>query len=218
MALRLSQIPGRQEYLNKPDWTRSGPRGYSCVMYQWVALFRGINVGGHNRLPMQDLVASLAGQGCEDIATYIQSGNVVFCHREPDAQKLSRSISEQISKDFGISPNVFLMSADELADCAARNPFKKAEAKPRSLHVSFLSDNAANAEIDALEALRSDGEEFRLIDKVFYLHAPNGIGRSKLAAKAEKLLGVTITARNWRTVSKLLEMAREQQGSAVTDP
>jgi len=187
-------------------------------MHQWVALFRGINVGGHHRLPMKDLAASLAGQGCKDVATYIQSGNVVFLHREPDPQKLTRSISQQISKDFGFSPDVFLMSVDELADCAARNPFKEAEAKPKSLHVSFLSDIAANADIKALEALRSNGEEFRLTDKTLYLHAPNGIGRSKLAAKAEKLLGVSTTARNWRTVSKLLDMAREQQGPAVAGP
>ena len=187
-------------------------------MPQWIALFRGINVGGHHRLPMQDLSALLAGQGCEDVATYIQSGNVVFRHRETDAKKLSQNICRQIDNQFGFSPDIFLMSVDELADSATRNPFEAAVENPKSLHVSFLSDVAVNADIEGLEALRADGEDYRLIGKVFYLHAPNGIGRSKLAAKTEKLLGVTATARNWRTVSKLLEMALESEGPAEASP
>ena len=187
-------------------------------MHHWVALFRGINVGGHHRLPMKDLVALMAALGCEDVATYIQSGNVVFNHCEPDARKLSRRISRQVNSEFGFSPDVFLMSVGELAECAAQNPFKSAEANPKTLHVSFLADEAVNADIESLEALCSGGEDFRLTGKVFYLLAPNGIGRSRLAAKAGKLLGVSSTSRNWRTVSELLDMARKQQGPAEANP
>ncbi len=94
---------------------------------------------------------------------------------------------------------------------AAANPFPQAVDDPKSLHFFFLADTASNPDLDSLEKLRARSERFELIQKVFYLHAPNGIGRSKLAASAERLIGVPATARNWRSIRKIVEMAREIQ-------
>jgi uncharacterized protein (DUF1697 family) len=185
-------------------------------MKQWVALFRGINVGGRNLLPMKGLAELLAGQGCVDVVTYIQSGNVVFWHHDVNPQKLAHKISTQIEKDFGFSPEVYLLSAEDLAKCVAHNPFKQAEQDHKTLHLSFLFAEADNADIAGLKALRVGDEDFKLTKSVYYLYAPNGIGRSKLAAKTDKLLGVSTTSRNWRTVNKLLDMAQKQSEPAST--
>ncbi|MGI9261721.1 MAG: DUF1697 domain-containing protein [Woeseiaceae bacterium] len=176
-------------------------------MNHWVALLRGINVGGHNRLPMKDLAELLENWGCCDVSTYIQSGNVVFSHAESSAQKLARGIGARIEEQFGFAPAVHLMTVADLEECVARNPFGEAEQDHKSLHLTFLSQPAVKADIETMTALSSGGEKFELTEKVFYLFAPNGIGRSRLAAKVEKLLGVSTTARNWRTVNKLLELA-----------
>ena len=101
-----------------------------------------------------------------------------------------------------------LRHAAELAQAIAANPFPAAAAEPKSLHLYFLAQPPA-ADLVALNALKASGEAFAIVDKVFYLHTPNGFGRSKLAAGAEKRLGVQITARNWRTANKVLELAQE---------
>jgi uncharacterized protein (DUF1697 family) len=90
-----------------------------------------------------------------------------------------------------------------------KNPFPEAVTDPKALHAGFLASMPEKPNLKALESLKSDSERFRLVGKVFYLHAPEGIGRSKLAANAERLLGAPMTDRNWRTVCKIREMARE---------
>ncbi len=177
-------------------------------MPTWIALFRGINVGGRNILPMKELVRDLQSLGLEDVKTYIQSGNAVFRAAREDAAALGAEISATIEGRHGFRPHVLLLSADQLADAIASNPFPEAEAEPKTLHVSFLASLPPAPDLDALAAVKAPSERFHLTDRVFYLHAPDGIGRSKLAAKAERLLGVPITARNWRTVDKLREIAQ----------
>ena len=176
-------------------------------MTTWIAFFRGINVGGRNVLPMKTLEALLDELGCTAVRTYIQSGNVVFRHKEGQATGLSQTISQAVLNRFHFAPYVLLMTIGHLKSALAANPFTLAEETPRSLHLSFLSAVPTEADFDGLNKLKSTSEEFELIDQVFYLHAPDGIGRSKLAARAEKLLGVHATARNWRTVQKVLELA-----------
>ena len=102
---------------------------------------------------------------------------------------------------------MLILSADQLANTIEANPFPEAESEPKTLHLFFLSSVPAAADIESISERKSHSERFHLANRVFYLHAPDGIGRSKLAASAEKLLGVTVTARNWRTVQKLREMA-----------
>ncbi len=176
-----------------------------------IALLRGINVGGKNRLPMKDLVAILEGLGLRNVRTYIQSGNVVFEGGEAPGA-LSQRIGERIHEAQGFEPAVMILTCAELEAAIGENPFPDAVDDPKTLHVGFLDAAPPDPDLARLEALRADSERFRLIDQRFYLHAPDGIGRSKLSAGAEKALGVPMTGRNWRTVMKLMELARGSSG------
>jgi uncharacterized protein (DUF1697 family) len=178
-------------------------------MKTYIALFRGINVGGTNVLPMKDLVALLENIGSQNVNTYIQSGNAVFQNREEDASLLSKKIRAAIKKSHGFEPQVLLLEPEEIERVVESNPFPEAESEPKTLHVHFLASMPKNPDLGALESIKSDRERFVLKDGVFYLHAPEGIGRSKLAANAEKLLGVALTGRNWRTVCTVMEMAKQ---------
>lgn len=171
-----------------------------------IALLRGINVGGRNKLPMKELKELLKELGLVNIQTYIQSGNVVFQTNESHLEELSKKIKSAIDAQFGFEPAILLLTKEQFLENLAHNPYPEAETEPKTLHLFFLSAPAAQAEIDKLDRLKKDTERFTLTGEVFYLHAPEGIGRSKLAAQAEKALGVPVTARNWRTCLKLKEM------------
>jgi uncharacterized protein (DUF1697 family) len=173
----------------------------------WIALLRGINVGGNHMLPMKDLVALFERGGFEGVRTYIQSGNVVFRSPKGSATLLARRIGDLVLKSRGFQPKVIVLRAAELRKAAAENPFSQAEADPETLHLFFLAKVAPTPDLKSLSELKTDEEAFALKGKVFYLHAPHGVHASKVAARAERLLGVDATARNWRTVNKLLEMA-----------
>ncbi len=176
-------------------------------MNTYIALFRGINVGGTGILPMKELVALLEKLGCSAVRTYIQSGNAVFRHRAA-APGLARKIRAAVGAAKGFEPTVLLLTHDCIARAAASNPFPAGEEDPAKLHLYFLAAKPKQPDLELLERLRSSRERFALEQDVFYLHAPDGIGRSKMAAKVEKALGVPATARNWRTVQKVLELAR----------
>ena len=175
-----------------------------------MALFRGINVGGNNMLPMKDLAALLAALGLEEVRTYIQSGNVVFT-AAGTATSLAGRIGAAVERGCGFRPQLLLLRAPELARALAANPFPEAAAQPQLLHLWFLAARPGKGAEAALQALASAGERFVLRGKVLYLHAPQGIGRSKLAARAERALGVGATARNWRTCTTLLSMTRPEE-------
>ena len=178
-------------------------------MKTYIALFRGINVGGTNVLPMKDLVAQLENLGSQNVKTYIQSGNAVFQNEEEDASLLSNKIMAAIKKSHGFEPHVLLRKPAEIDRAVASNPFPEAESEPKTLHIYFLASMPKDLDLGALESIKIDRERFALEDSVFYLHAPEGIGRSKLAANIEKLLGVAITGRNWRTVRKVMAMVEQ---------
>jgi uncharacterized protein (DUF1697 family) len=172
-----------------------------------IALLRGINVGGKGTLPMKELVAILESLGCRDVKTYIQSGNAVFEHEADVASKLAGKISAAIKNKRGFAPHVLVLEAKAFKKVVSGNPFPEAVAEPKSLHVFLLESKPAKAALKSLEGLRSDSERYELCGNVFYLHAPDGVGRSKLAANVERKLGVPATSRNWRTVCTLLGMA-----------
>ena len=176
-------------------------------MKTYIALFRGINVGGKNVLPMKELVTILEDLGCRNARTYIQSGNAVFASEEA-ALWLAQGIGAAIRERCGFEPHVQLLELDDIERAIAENPFPDAEADPTSLHIGFLAFVPEAPDLTALEGLKRDSERYRLIDRRFYLHAPEGVGRSALAANAEKLLGVPMTDRNWRTVARIREMAQ----------
>lgn len=172
----------------------------------WIALFRGINVGGNNILPMAELRKDLAALKLDNVQTYIQSGNVVFDSTAKSANTLSKKISAMVEKKHGFKPHLLLLNSEQLQNSIEANPFPQAEAEPKTLHFFFLAKPAKKPNVDALDAARIATESYVITDEVFYLHAPDGIGRSKLAANAEKHLGVVTTARNFRTVAKLNSM------------
>lgn len=176
-------------------------------MKTYIALLRGINVGGRNSLPMKALRTLLEDLGARNVQTYIQSGNVVLQHQTEDIARLAADIRDAIHRQYGFDPHVLLLKRPDLAQAVAGNPFPQADQHPTSLHLYFLSDVPPDPDWPKLENAKKDSEEYELVGRVFYLYAPDGIGRSKLAERVEKALGVSATARNWRTVTKVMAMA-----------
>ena len=176
-------------------------------MNTYIALFRGINVGGNNSLPMKELVALLEDIGARKVRTYIQSGNAVFQSAEKNLSQLSKQIAAEIRKRHGFEPHVLVLTLDAIEKAMAESPFPEAQADPGSLHLGFLASTPKSPDLAKLNSLKKESERFHLSDQVFYLPAPEGVGRSKLAASTEKLLGVPMTDRNWKTVCKVREMA-----------
>jgi len=174
-------------------------------MNSYIALFRGINVGGTGVLPMKELVPLLEELGCTGVRTYIQSGNAVFQHRAA-APGLTKKIRAAVGAAKGFEPAVLLLTQDLVARAAASNPFPEGEEEPAKLHLFFLASEPEQPDLEELEGLRSGRERFALEEGVFYLHAPDGVARSKLASRVEKTLGVPATARNWRTVQRILQL------------
>lgn len=174
-------------------------------MATWIALLRGIG-GGIRSLEMAKLVKALEGIGLEDVRTYIATGNVVFTSAQTAAQ-LTKAIEACIEKKFGFFSKTVVLSPKDVAKAATANPFPQANENHKSLHLFFLAQPAKAARLDDMNALKLASEQFVLKDKVFYFYSPDGFGTSKLAARIEKLLGVDATARNWRTVGKLIEMS-----------
>jgi uncharacterized protein (DUF1697 family) len=177
-------------------------------MKTYIALFRGINVGGSHMLPMKDLKLMLEQNACVDVRTYIQSGNVIFRSTMSDVERLAKRLTAAVSKSHGFEPRVLVLTRAELESAAAGNPFPEASENPKSLHLFFLSEAPQKPDLKACETLKAKTERFELKGPIFYLHTPEGFGTSKLAGRAERLLGVAATARNWRTVTTLLEMAK----------
>jgi uncharacterized protein (DUF1697 family) len=178
-------------------------------MKTYIALIRGINVIGKNSLPMKELVVLLEGVGARKIKTYIQSGNAVFQSANKNAPQLSAQLTDQIKKRYGFSPHVLILGLDAIEKAITQNPFPEAEKAPSSLHLGFLVSTPKRPDLKKLDTLRKASERFHLTNHVFYLHTPEGVGKSKLPANAEKLLGVPMTYRNWRTVCKIKAMASE---------
>jgi len=174
----------------------------------WIALLRGVNVGGNNKLPMKALQTALTAGGFAGVATYIQSGNVVF-QAEGTAAALAAQTGDIIATQFGFRPGIKLLRRTELAAAAKANPFPEAAAEEggKQLHLFFLDGPPDAGHAAALDAIRTPTERWALAGGVFYLHTPEGFGRSKLAAQAEKKLKISATARNWRSIQALLELS-----------
>jgi len=170
-------------------------------MNQYVILFRGINVGGNNRLPMKELVKSLVDNGFCDVKAYIQSGNIVLKSQSDPAESI-RSI---VQKKFDFSPEVLALEESEFNSSLEDNPYGCAEGK--LTHIYFCK-GSPKIDRERLDRFKAESEEYFIEGRIFYLHAPNGIGRSKLVANIESCLGVSATGRNLNTVRKLREMLK----------
>jgi len=169
----------------------------------WIALLRGINVGGNNILPMADLRDILAGLGHENVKTYIQSGNCIFDNPSTDAELISDQLSDAIEKRFSFRPKVMCIGADRINSALENNPFPQDPEILKNLHMFFMTEKPKAIDDELLSSIQKEGEEYKYLNRVFYLYAPNGIWKSKIGARVEKILGVPMTARNLRTVMKL---------------
>lgn len=176
-------------------------------MARQIVLLRGINVGGHRRVPMAELRELLTGLGYGDVRTHLQSGNVVLTSDAAPGE-LERALEQQILDGMGVDPQVMVRTRDQLADVIARDPFGDVATDPKRYQVSFLSGEIDPAVVEALADVDVAPERFVISGREIYTWHPDGVGRSELGkVLSDKRLGVSATARNWNTVTKLLELA-----------
>lgn len=180
-------------------------------MTTWVALLRGINVGRHKQLAMGDLHDVVASLGHGTVRTHLRSGNVVFTSPGGDATAIAAGLEAAIADRLGLAPRVIVRSLAELAEVIRANPLPHAIAEPSRLHVVFLDEAPSAAAIQTFDSARYEPDEARFGKREIYVHYPNGSATSKLNDAAWKALGVTATARNWNTVTKLLALAEEAE-------
>lgn len=168
-------------------------------MTRWVALLRGVNVGGHRRVPMADLRRGLADAGLDDVQTYLQSGNAVFSGASDDEDEVAAMVCTVVAKTCDVDCEVVMRTGAELAGVLARNPWPDRASSPKLLNVLFLSAaaEARASRIGAQEEVAADGREV-------WVWYGDGAGRSKLKLE---LPGVVVTARNWTTVTALADLA-----------
>jgi len=172
-----------------------------------VVLLRGVNIGARNRVAMPDLRRALADAGYADVATYLQSGNAVVTSRKSPA-RVATDCRRLIEERFGLEIAIVVRTRDELARVVARNPLGAVATDPKRYQVSFLAKQPSRDVLKRLEALAAGPERLVAIGRELYAWHPAGVARSKLwTALAGPSLGVTATARNWTTVTKLLELA-----------
>jgi uncharacterized protein (DUF1697 family) len=173
-----------------------------------VLMLRGINLGPSRRVPMADLRDLFAQAGYTDVRTYVQSGNVVLGDASRTGAELEREAAALISKRFGFDVPVIARTRDELDAVVSLNPLGDLAADPKRYQVSFLSAELSPEAIGALQDAAAASERVVAHGREIYAWHPAGVARSKLAtALAGQRLGVTATARNWTTVTTLLELA-----------
>ena len=171
----------------------------------YVLLFRGINVGGNKIVRMELLREMLVELGFENVATYIQSGNVVLTSNQ-SAAEVTKAVEGAFPPAFGFPSRPTIRSLAEWQHVIDADPFADVRSDGRQMHAVFLDDQPSEAAVDQLRALAGT-EEMVLADGVLYLYTPDGFGKSKVAEALDKVLKVPLTARNWNTVLKLGEMA-----------
>ncbi len=179
-------------------------------MTAFVSLFRGINVGGHQAIRMDDLKDLYESLGFKDVATYIQSGNVVFTSDDADLARLRRQIEDGFEKKFGFHVEVIVRTSAELREIIDKNPFQSQQSKESKwVVVIFLAAHPDDTAQEDLLKTYVGPEEIFITGKEMYIYYPNGIGRSKLShGLIEKKLKTVGTARNWNTILQLQKLIR----------
>ncbi len=180
-----------------------------------VSMLRGINVGGHNTVPMEKLRALYESLGLRDIQTYVQSGNVIFRAPERNIGSLHNRIANRIEETFGFRPEVIHRASSALREAVAKNPFAdRPDVEPGKLIVVFLTGTPDAEARQKFLDLKVGPEESHIEGREAYIYFPNGMGRSKLTpALIERTLKTSGTGRNWNTVKKLLEIAGKLEAS-----
>ena len=181
--------------------------GKSMASGRYVALLRGINVGGKNKLLMADLRQIFEEAGCCEVSSYIQSGNVLFSASPSQVSVLPRAISETIATRFGYQVPVIVRELQELKRLVAANPFLREGQEPHALHLMCLAACPTPEQIASLDHKRSEPDAFALRGNNIYLYFPNGTARSKFTTGYfDRALATTSTIRNWNTMIKLIEL------------
>lgn len=182
-------------------------------MPRYVALLRGVNLGRRNKVAMADLRQVVASLGHTEVATYIQSGNVIFTSPDADPVRLGDALEQEIAGHLAVQPAVVVLSRGELARVIADNPFPE-ETNPRCLHAVFRREEMGPDSIAAIAAAqqrardKGSRDEAVAVGRTLFLRTPDGIGRSELAAQLARSSGPAAagTARNWATVTRLMAM------------
>lgn len=173
-------------------------------MPSYVALFRSVNVAGHGRLSMVDLTQTFLSLGYTEVATYIQTGNVLFRSPVRRASTLAAAIEGQLEHDFGHTPAVILRTVPELARIVATSPYPQKGADPSRHHVTFLASPPSKERLADFRAPASGRDELTIVGQEVYVHTPDGYAGTKLTGTLlERRLDVVSTTRNWNTVTKL---------------
>ncbi len=177
----------------------------------YIALLRGINVGPHKRMKMEKLRASCAALGMKNVASYIQSGNVVFKSVELSSSAVSKKLGAQIMRDFGFSADVIVRTKDEMSRIIEGSRLaKQPGSDPAKLHAAFLAKSPATEALQRLESLTKLPDKIQFAEKEIYFYFPNGVSGSSLWKHSmDKVLAVSATMRNWKTVTALYEMAAQ---------
>lgn len=171
---------------------------------KYLALFRGVNVGGNNKLPMKEVPAIFTECGCRDVRTYIQSGNVVFNAPAKVAAQVPSAIMRKVRDRFGFESRIIMRTLEELGAVLLANPFLDKGAAENRLLVSFLADLPDPAGVQQLDPNRSPGDSFAVVGREIYFHYSEGMARTKLTSQYfDSRLKTVGTARNWRTVQQL---------------
>ena len=175
----------------------------------YIALLRGINIGPHKRMKMEKLRASCEALGFKNVQTYIQSGNVVCQAGKLSSEAAAKKIASQIERDFGFSADVIARTGDEMKQIVTGNPLlKERDVDTSKLHVVFLSEIPPAESIKKLEAIVKAPDKVRHKGKEIYFYFPNGVSGSSIwKHNLDRVLGISGTMRNWRTVNTLYEMA-----------
>lgn len=180
-------------------------------MGSFVALLRGINLGPNNRIAMPALREALTGAGYRHVRTYVQSGNIVLDGTQGSAG-LEAAIGALLTEQFGLEVPVVVRTASELSKVVANNPFRaEAASNPKVLQVTFRREAVEPEELAQLESRAAADEKVAVSGREIYSWHPDGVARSKLALAITPKYAAA-TARNWRTVTTLLEMATTDAG------
>lgn len=183
-------------------------------MPTYVALLRGINVGGNNKIKMVKLVASLEKRKLKNVVTYIQSGNLIFEDAKSSTSSLEAKISSAINKDFGFDVPVIVLTSTEFKKIAAKHPFGSETGDEKSLYITVLGEKPKSSLVKELKKkAQSWPDKFKIVGRTVFVRCSGGYRDTKLTNNfIEKMLNVKATSRNWRSTGKILAMLESNEG------
>lgn len=182
----------------------------------YISMLRGVNVGGHHKIKMEDLRALYESLGYQNPRSFIQSGNVLFRTKDRNGEAISRRISDAIERKVGFRPEVLLRTASELREVIAKNPFaSRRNIEPSKLAITFLAVRLDAERHGKLLAIDCAPEELRVHNRELYIYFPNGMARPKLSmSMVERILRTPCTGRNLNSVQRLLELAKAMESTS----